>query len=63
MMSEQELKELRNQLAKLSPDHVLDFYQSAYTRCNVTGRHFPSARTIQELVQAWKLLRKWRRRE
>jgi len=40
---------------------VRDFYERAYQRCRINDRDFPSARDIQELVQARKLLRKWRR--
>jgi hypothetical protein len=48
-------------LAHLSPSSVRDFYERAYQRCRISDKDFPAARAIQELVQAWKLLRKWRR--
>jgi hypothetical protein len=60
VLSRQDLAALRDSLAHLSDGHVRDFYQRAYERCRLTSRDFPPARAIQELVQAWKLLRKWR---
>ena len=61
ILSEQDVKALRNSLAHLSIGHVQDFYRRAYEQCRLTGRDFPAARAIQELVQAWRQLRKWRR--
>ena len=58
----EELKEIAHNLALLSGQGVRDFYERAYRECRVSGRDFPPARAVQELVQAWKLLRKWRRR-
>lgn len=59
----QELKEITHNLALLSIQGVREFYERAYRECRISGRDFPPARAVQELVQAWKLLRKWRRRE
>jgi hypothetical protein len=40
---------------------VLDFYQQAYRDCRIVNSStFPPARAVQQLVQAWKQLRKWR---
>ena len=61
ILSREELKTLRQQLAHLSVGHVRDFYERAYYRSRITTSKFPSARAIQELVQAWKLLRQWRK--
>jgi hypothetical protein len=56
------LDELAHNLAHLSTSAVLDFYQRAYRDCRiVNSQTFPTARAVQELVQAWKQLRKWRR--
>jgi hypothetical protein len=38
---------------------VQDFYRTAYLTCRLDDDHFPSARSIQELVQAWKQMRRW----
>jgi hypothetical protein len=35
-------------------------YQTAYARCRMVNDRAPSARSMQELVQAWKMLRGWR---
>jgi len=62
VLSRNDLKELMRNLSLLSEHAVLDFYQSAYRECAIiNSRTFPPARAIQQLVQAWKLLRKWRR--
>lgn len=62
ILSAEHLKELNHNLAHLSMSAVLDFYQRAYRDCRIVNSHtFPTARVIQELVQAWKQLRKWRR--
>jgi hypothetical protein len=58
----EELKEIAHNLALLSVQGVRDFYDRAYRECRLSGRDFPPARAVQELVQAWKLLRKWRKR-
>ena len=44
----------------MSGTAVEDFYRSAHMVCRIGPGHFPSARAIQELVQAWKQMRKWR---
>jgi len=61
VLSRDDLKELAHNLSLLSEPAVRDFYQSAYRECAIINRQtFPTARAIQQLVQAWKLLRKWR---
>jgi hypothetical protein len=61
-LSREHLKELNYNLSHMSMSAVLDFYQRAYRDCRIINSHtFPPARAIQELVQAWKQLRKWRR--
>jgi hypothetical protein len=62
MMSRKDLDALAESLAHLSRSAVLDFYQSAYRDCRIINSStFPSARAVQQLVQAWKQLRKWRK--
>jgi hypothetical protein len=41
-------------------DAVRQAYHTAYARCHMVNDHVPSARSIQELVQVWKQLWKWR---
>ncbi len=62
VLSRDDLKELARNLSLLSEPAVRDFYQSAHRECAIiNGRTFPSARAVQQLVQAWKVLRNWRR--
>ena len=60
VLSREDLEALGNSLAHLGPSSVRDFHERAYQRCRISDRDFPPARAIQELVQAWKQLRKWR---
>jgi hypothetical protein len=53
--TEEDLKEISRNLAVLS--------ESSVRECAIINSStFPPARAVQELVQAWKQLRKWRRR-
>jgi len=62
MMTREDLKALAESLSRLSQPAVLDVYQQAYRDCRIVNSStFPSPRAVQELVQAWKQLRKWRR--
>jgi len=57
-----DLDEMQHNLSLLSEQGAREFYQRAYRECAIINSHtFPPARAIQELVQAWKQLRKWRR--
>jgi len=60
IMTRNDLKELQNGLARLSLDAVRHAYQTAYARCRMVNDRVPSARSMQELVQVWKQLWKWR---
>ena len=61
-MSAAEVKRLRDDLMRLNQSAVRQFYDRAYRECRIINSStFPSARAIQELVQAWKALRRWRR--
>ena len=53
VLSEKDLKELQRRLALLSPQHVEDFYREAHRACCLHEGRFPSARSVQGLVQAW----------
>jgi hypothetical protein len=56
-LTEAELRELRDNLSKLAGPSVVDFYRSAHRDCAVERK--PSAKAIQSLVAAWKILRRW----
>jgi hypothetical protein len=60
MLSPRGLAELQQRLSMMSITAVQDFYQYTHSACRIYPGHFPSARSIQELVQAWKQMRKWR---
>jgi len=58
----EDLKEIMHNLSLLSEHGVREFYERAYRECRIiNSQTFPPARAVQELVQAWKQLRKWRR--
>jgi len=61
VLSATELSELRKKLSTMKEHEVRSFYRSAHFRCELHEIRFPSARSVQELVQAWKQLRKGRR--
>jgi hypothetical protein len=60
ILSEEDLRELRRNLAHLSLTAVRDFYERAYGDCRLVYNQLPSPRQIQTLVQVWKQLWKWR---
>jgi lysozyme family protein len=59
-LTEQELKELQQNLARLSEDSVRREYDQAWEECRMRGERLPPAKAVQRLVQAWKQLWKWR---
>jgi hypothetical protein len=58
VFTEKEIKELRRGLSLLSASSVMDFYRDAWKECAAERR--PGARAMQQLVTAWKILRRWR---
>jgi hypothetical protein len=58
-LTTEELRKLFAELAKLSPYHVREFYRQDWDRCR-PDKGVPRPRLIQELVTAWKVLRKWK---
>jgi hypothetical protein len=61
-LSTKELQDRQRRLSLLSPHHVADAYRKAHEACRMDGDGLPKASAVQELVTAWKLLWKWRRR-
>jgi hypothetical protein len=57
-LTRQEVDELRRNLSLLSTPSVLNFYRDAHKECAAERK--PTARAIQQLVTAWKILRNWR---
>lgn len=60
ILTDQDLKELRYNLAHLSVSAVREFYQQAHNDCRLVYSRLPSPKKIQTLVQVWKQLWKWR---
>jgi hypothetical protein len=60
ILSNENLAELRHNLAHLSLPAVRDFYEQAYRDCRLIYTRLPSPRQMQTLVQVWKQLWKWR---
>jgi hypothetical protein len=61
-LSPEQLAEKRRRLSLLSPQHVADVYKKAHEDCKMIGDRPPRAAAVQELVTAWRLLWKWRRK-
>jgi len=57
-LNSEELATLRAELAAMKEHELKAFYRGAYHRCELHEFRIPSPRSIQELVQAWKELRK-----
>jgi hypothetical protein len=53
--------QLRENLSRLSPSHVEDFYRTAHEDCRMVFNRIPNPKAIHTLVQVWKQLWKWRR--
>jgi len=59
-LTEQELKALQQNLARLSEEGVKQTYREAWEDCRMKGERLPPAKAVQQLVQAWKQLWRWR---
>ena len=57
-LSAAELVELRTRLAGMSRNELEGFYRATHNACAHADVRVPSPRVIQELVQAWKQLRR-----
>jgi hypothetical protein len=57
VLTEEQLKEVRYNLAHLSPFHVEKFYTDCYMEAAPEKK--PSPRVMQKLITAWKLLHGW----
>ena len=60
VLSEQDLRQLRENLSRLSLQGVRDFYDRAHEECRLIYTRLPTPRKIQTLVQVWKQLWKWK---
>src|SRR5436190_3894378 len=55
-LTEEELQQLRQNLARLSESGVENVYREAYVACELKGTRLPKPVAIQQLVQAWRQL-------
>jgi hypothetical protein len=60
MLSLKDLAELQSRSSRRAPRHCKTSTEAHTLVCRIGHGHFPSAKAIQELVTAWKQLRKWR---
>jgi hypothetical protein len=60
VLNQESLEQLRRRLSMLHVSAVEQFYRDAHQRCAPVAGRIVKASAIQELVTAWKQLRKWR---
>jgi hypothetical protein len=60
VLTEEDLQQLRHNLAHLSPSGMREFYERSFEDCRLIYNRLPSPRKMQTLVQIWKQLWKWR---
>jgi len=60
IFTQKDFDELRHNVAHLSIDAVRRVYDRAHQDCRMVYDRLPSPKQIQTLVQAWKILWKWR---
>jgi hypothetical protein len=58
VLSPQELEEFTRRLSMLSVQGIESSYQTAYAECRFDGKTLPPAAAVQQLVAAWRVLRK-----
>jgi hypothetical protein len=61
-LSEEQIKQLRLNLSRLSESGVEDAYKEAYRQCELKSDRLPTPVAIQQLVQAWRQMWMWRRK-
>ena len=59
-MNREELAEFSRRLSMLSADGVEGVYRTAYPDCRYDGNRIPPAAAVQQLVAAWKVMRRFR---
>ena len=62
ILSREELREFSRRLQMLSISGVEGTYRAAHADCRLEDKRLPQAAAIQQLVAAWKVLRKSRKR-
>jgi hypothetical protein len=57
-MNREELTEFSRRLSMLSTDGVEGVYRTAHNDCRYDGKRLPPAAAVQQLVAAWRVLRR-----
>ena len=60
-MSEEELARRRHEYSMLHESRVNQLYREAWKECSMDGDKIPPPNVIQNLVQVWKVLWRWRK--
>jgi hypothetical protein len=63
VLTPEELQEFSRRLSMLSVQGIETAYQTAYSECRFDGKTLPPAAAVQQLVAAFKVLRKIRSRD
>jgi hypothetical protein len=61
VLNKEDLEEFTRRLSLLSTPSVEGVYNTAHKDCLYDGKHLPPAAAVQQLVAAWKVLRKMQR--
>jgi hypothetical protein len=56
-LNQEELEQLRRNLAHLSPHNLRVMYEQMYQECRLPSDGLPPPQSIQTLVQVWRQLR------
>ena len=62
MLNEAELAALRQRLSAMTLHDLESFYKATHNACRYTETRAPTPAVVQEFVQAWKQLRRAKRR-
>jgi hypothetical protein len=60
ILTREQLPDFTRELQMLSDDGIERIYETTYRECAFKERILPPAAAIQQLVAAWKVLRKFR---
>ena len=61
VMTKEQLADFTRRLSMLSDSGVEGIYQTAYQECRYDGKELPEPAVVQQLVAAWRVLRRFRR--
>ena len=61
MMSREQLADFERKLTMLSDQGVEGVYRNAYKDCRYEGKQLPQPIALQQLIAAWRVLRKFRK--